>query len=104
MGSLIRILAEPPSFIHSLPAVTKVAEGDNVTLSCTVAGTPKPIVSWRIGNRSFLAANQGLLDRDHHVIDTVGQLVIIVSMLTFLVDARIFCMLNLQLTGRPTEY
>jgi len=49
------ISAEPPSFIQSLPAATKVAEGENVTLTCSVVGTPKPVVTWQIGGRPVLA-------------------------------------------------
>lgn len=38
--------AEPPSFIRTPKSVVKVAEGENVTLTCRVFGAPKPKISW----------------------------------------------------------
>jgi hypothetical protein len=85
----LHLLAEPPSFIQSLPAETKVAEGENVTLSCLVVGTPKPIVSWKIGNRPLQLPYQGLFDRDHIMVDNNGRLVILASISQFLAICKI---------------
>ena len=38
--------AEPPSFINTLPSVTKIAEGQTAVLICQVFGAPKPIITW----------------------------------------------------------
>lgn len=42
----INVVAEPPSFIQTPKSVVKVAEGENVTLTCRVFGAPKPKISW----------------------------------------------------------
>ena len=40
-------VAEPPSFIDTLPAVTKIAESQTVVLVCRVFGAPKPVITWK---------------------------------------------------------
>jgi len=39
--------AEPPSFINTLPSVTKIAESQTAVLVCQVFGAPKPVITWK---------------------------------------------------------
>jgi len=59
--------AEPPSFINTLPSVTKIAESQTAVLVCHVFGAPKPVITWKkdesdviIGGR-FRKENNGNL-------------------------------------------
>jgi hypothetical protein len=40
------IAGKPPTLIKMPPNETRVAEGQNVTLSCATEGTPKPKITW----------------------------------------------------------
>jgi len=44
---MICYVAEPPSFINTLPSVTKIAETQTAVLVCDVFGAPKPVITWK---------------------------------------------------------
>jgi len=44
---MICCIAEPPSFINTLPTVTKIAESQTAVLICQVFGAPKPTITWK---------------------------------------------------------
>lgn len=47
------IYNEPPSVIAG-PRNASMKEGDNIELSCTVTGTPEPVISWFLNGKSAL--------------------------------------------------
>lgn len=74
------MLAEPPSIIKSLPVATKVAEGETVTLPCSVVGTPRPTITWKTGATQSSPVYYGIHDRERFIIDSCGTLTIQVTL------------------------
>lgn len=71
-------LAEPPSFTDSPLAVVKVAEGQNVTLTCRVFGAPKPVITWKKSS-SQSRSERTIVFGDRFIIENSGNLQILVT-------------------------
>ena len=57
----LNVLAEPPSFIKPPLPVVKVAEGQNVNLTCRVFGAPKPVITWSKGDEKVTGSRFQIL-------------------------------------------
>ena len=68
--------AEPPSFINTLPSVTKIAERQTAVLICQVFGAPKPVITWKKDEHSVIIG--GRFRKENN-----GNLHISVSLLSF---------------------
>lgn len=70
-------VAEPPSFINTLPSVTKIAESQTATLVCQVFGAPKPVITWKKDENSVIIGGRFRKENS-------GNLLISVSIFEFL--------------------
>jgi len=55
------VRAEAPQFIVMPESVTRVSEGNQVTLNCAGSGAPKPFVSWFKGNSTAALQSSDLI-------------------------------------------
>src|SRR6218665_19630 len=95
-------LAELPSFIDAPQAVVKVAEGQNVTLTCQVFGAPKPVITWKKTDIGSTAPSKPVIG-DRFILENSGNLRILVLSLEILPYQYLRCILISQCVAHRIE-
>jgi len=70
---MICCLAEPPSFINTLPTVTKIAESQTAVLVCQVFGAPKPVITWKMEDTDVIMGGRFRKDNNGNLHITVSE-------------------------------
>ena len=73
MWRMICCLAEPPSFINTLPTVTKIAESQTAVLVCQVFGAPKPVITWKMEDTDVIMGGRFRKDNNGNLHITVSE-------------------------------
>jgi hypothetical protein len=53
------ILSDPPQFSPQLPLKNSIAEGHDLSITCTAIGTPTPNITWVHNNRDIKSTITG---------------------------------------------
>jgi len=84
MWRMICGLAEPPSFINTLPTVTKIAESQTAVLICQVFGAPKPVITWKKDEHAVIMDGRFRQENNGNLHISVSSYCTVLAFLIFL--------------------